>query len=111
MANSSCWWASRRTACLWSPPVDRRGSFAVGCAHSSAAPLRDAAEDSGTGLQKIHGCSPDPHQDREGSTSGAAAFGRRQKENYLCRPRDGGDPVAWYEPGTLFTDETGHMVY
>jgi len=29
-------------------------------------PLRDAAEDSGTGLQKIHGCSPDPHPDGKG---------------------------------------------
>jgi hypothetical protein len=39
----------------WGPPAGRRRSFAVGCAHCSATRLRDAAEDSGTGLQKIHG--------------------------------------------------------
>jgi hypothetical protein len=39
---------------LSGPPLDRRRYFAVGCRHCSATPLRDAKENSGTGLQKIH---------------------------------------------------------
>src|SRR5438132_8177651 len=84
MANSSCWWASRRTACCGarrlaggdeSPsdaltvaphPAPRGGGFRHGIAENSR-------------------CSPDPHHDRKGLPAGGG-FRQPQEQSYRCLP-------------------------